>query len=299
MRAFAASRARAWPSTSSTASRHSTAPRGEPGVLRTIQLPRIPARREQPAQGIDGTGRLGQSRRLALDDVQGGLGGEVPRREAGPARADQHAVEAAGHLHDRRRHRVAPVGHAGVCSTTVQPAAERTSARAAPERSGRSPAATESETVRIFARSPTGPQATRARGGAVEADAGVPSAPRYGPAASRGDQPSSSKGRGCSSPGPRRGSAPPWPGPWPSRGPPWASWPVAGPPRRRPRRLPGRRPTARGCGWSTSPTWTRRARRLAAWDALGHLDCLVNNAGVPMRRHTVDLAVPPWSGSCG
>lgn len=26
-----------------------------------------------------------------------------------------------------------------------------------------------------------------------------------------------------------------------------------------------------------------------AWDAFGHLDCLVNNAGVPMRRHTTKL----------
>ncbi|HMK62624.1 MAG TPA: SDR family NAD(P)-dependent oxidoreductase, partial [Acidimicrobiales bacterium] len=28
---------------------------------------------------------------------------------------------------------------------------------------------------------------------------------------------------------------------------------------------------------------------LAAWDAFGSLDCLVNNAGVPMRRHTTKL----------
>jgi short-subunit dehydrogenase len=28
---------------------------------------------------------------------------------------------------------------------------------------------------------------------------------------------------------------------------------------------------------------------LEAWDVLGHLDCLVNNAGVPMRRHTTRL----------
>ena len=28
---------------------------------------------------------------------------------------------------------------------------------------------------------------------------------------------------------------------------------------------------------------------LEAWDAFGHLDCLVNNAGVPMRRHTTAL----------
>jgi short-subunit dehydrogenase len=28
---------------------------------------------------------------------------------------------------------------------------------------------------------------------------------------------------------------------------------------------------------------------LEAWDRFGHLDCLVNNAGVPMRRHTTEL----------
>jgi short-subunit dehydrogenase len=31
---------------------------------------------------------------------------------------------------------------------------------------------------------------------------------------------------------------------------------------------------------------------LEAWDAFGHLDCLVNNAGVPMRRHTTRLDYP-------
>ncbi len=31
---------------------------------------------------------------------------------------------------------------------------------------------------------------------------------------------------------------------------------------------------------------------LEAWDAFGHLDCLVNNAGVPMRRHTTSLDLP-------
>jgi short-subunit dehydrogenase len=33
-----------------------------------------------------------------------------------------------------------------------------------------------------------------------------------------------------------------------------------------------------------------------AWDAFGHLDCLVNNAGVPMRRHTnqLDHATLEW-----
>jgi short-subunit dehydrogenase len=35
---------------------------------------------------------------------------------------------------------------------------------------------------------------------------------------------------------------------------------------------------------------------LEAWDAFGHLDCLVNNAGVPMRRHTtqLDLSTLEW-----
>ena len=31
---------------------------------------------------------------------------------------------------------------------------------------------------------------------------------------------------------------------------------------------------------------------LEAWDDFGHLDCLVNNAGVPMRRHTTELDAP-------
>jgi short-subunit dehydrogenase len=30
---------------------------------------------------------------------------------------------------------------------------------------------------------------------------------------------------------------------------------------------------------------------LEAWDAFGHLDCIVNNAGIPMRRHTTKLDV--------
>ncbi len=35
---------------------------------------------------------------------------------------------------------------------------------------------------------------------------------------------------------------------------------------------------------------------LEAWDAFGHLDCLVNNAGVPMRRHAsrVDYSTLEW-----
>jgi short-subunit dehydrogenase len=35
---------------------------------------------------------------------------------------------------------------------------------------------------------------------------------------------------------------------------------------------------------------------LEAWDELGHLDCLVNNAGVPMRRHAskLDHATVEW-----
>ncbi len=45
--------------------------------------------------------------------------------------------------------------------------------------------------------------------------------------------------------------------------------------------------------WVVDLADTDGAARLArtAWDALGHLDCLVNNAGIPMRRHTVDLDV--------
>jgi short-subunit dehydrogenase len=43
--------------------------------------------------------------------------------------------------------------------------------------------------------------------------------------------------------------------------------------------------------WVADLADTDRAAEIAleAWNAFGHLDCLVNNAGVPMRRHTVDL----------
>lgn len=43
--------------------------------------------------------------------------------------------------------------------------------------------------------------------------------------------------------------------------------------------------------WVADLADTERAAQVAleAWDAFGHLDCLVNNAGVPMRRHTTRL----------
>jgi NAD(P)-dependent dehydrogenase (short-subunit alcohol dehydrogenase family) len=43
--------------------------------------------------------------------------------------------------------------------------------------------------------------------------------------------------------------------------------------------------------WVADLADTERAAAVAleAWDAFGHLDCLVNNAGVPMRRHTSEL----------
>lgn len=43
--------------------------------------------------------------------------------------------------------------------------------------------------------------------------------------------------------------------------------------------------------WEADLADTELAERVAlqAWDALGHLDALVNNAGVPMRRHTTSL----------
>ena len=43
--------------------------------------------------------------------------------------------------------------------------------------------------------------------------------------------------------------------------------------------------------WVVDLADTEAAERVAteAWDAFGHLDCLVNNAGVPMRRHTTEL----------
>jgi short-subunit dehydrogenase len=43
--------------------------------------------------------------------------------------------------------------------------------------------------------------------------------------------------------------------------------------------------------WVADLADLERAEAVAveAWDAFGHLDCLVNNAGVPMRRHTTEL----------
>lgn len=43
--------------------------------------------------------------------------------------------------------------------------------------------------------------------------------------------------------------------------------------------------------WVADLADTELAERVAieAWDTFGHLDCLVNNAGVPMRRHTTEL----------
>ena len=50
--------------------------------------------------------------------------------------------------------------------------------------------------------------------------------------------------------------------------------------------------------WVADLADVERAGRVAleAWDAFGHLDCLVNNAGVPMRRHTtkLDYATLEW-----
>ena len=50
--------------------------------------------------------------------------------------------------------------------------------------------------------------------------------------------------------------------------------------------------------WVADLADLERAEALAveAWEAFGHLDCLVNNAGVPMRRHTtaLDAATLEW-----
>ena len=90
-----ASRARAWGTTSSTASRHSTAPFGDPGRLSTSarpdgagDAPRQPAERVHQAHG------LGQAGRLAVDGGPGALRGEVAGPEAGAAGRDDQAGEA-------------------------------------------------------------------------------------------------------------------------------------------------------------------------------------------------------------
>ena len=55
-------------------------------------------------------------------------------------------------------------------------------------------------------------------------------------------------------------------------------------------------PTARMWPCDLSDTDAAVRTALAAWDAFGHLDSLVNNAGVPMRRHTTQLTGRRSSG---
>jgi short-subunit dehydrogenase len=59
-----------------------------------------------------------------------------------------------------------------------------------------------------------------------------------------------------------------------------------------------RRSAPESAMWAADLADLAAARRVAleAWDAFGHLDCLVNNAGVPMRRHTtkLDLETLQW-----
>ena len=47
----------------------------------------------------------------------------------------------------------------------------------------------------------------------------------------------------------------------------------------------------RSAMWVADLADTEEAERVAldAWETFGHLDCLVNNAGVPMRRHVTEL----------
>ena len=61
-------------------------------------------------------------------------------------------------------------------------------------------------------------------------------------------------------------------------------------------RLPGDGTRVPDVGRRPERTERAGAVALEAWDAFGHLDCLVNNAGVPMRRHTtkLDVATLEW-----
>ena len=91
-----ASSSRAWGTTSSTASRVSTQPLVDPGVLRTSACPTVPATRpRQAAERAHQPHRLGQARApRARATGAGALGREVAGPEAGAAGGDHQAGEA-------------------------------------------------------------------------------------------------------------------------------------------------------------------------------------------------------------
>ena len=87
----------------------------DPAMLTTRVLPEMPARpRDTP--GVDdarrqprGAQRLGDAEQFAIQDVAGGLGGHVPRRDTGAADRD-HQVDTAD---DRRVQRIADLDLVG------------------------------------------------------------------------------------------------------------------------------------------------------------------------------------------
>ena len=101
----------AWGTTSITASRHSTAPDVEPGVLSTSALP-LGARHapRQAPERVHQAHRLGQAGGLPIEHDPGALGGEVPGAEAGAAGGDDDPGEPGGHLDDGLADRLTPVG---------------------------------------------------------------------------------------------------------------------------------------------------------------------------------------------
>ena len=133
---LAGQQARAWGTTSSTASRHSTAPVGDPGGSGRAPCPtcRRSARDRRPS-GF--TSRMASARPGASrsSDGPGALRGEVTGAEAGAAGGDDQPGEARSPLEpDGLGHRVDPVGHDALVDHGEPGAGE--SLRRAPARPG-------------------------------------------------------------------------------------------------------------------------------------------------------------------
>ena len=140
----------AWGTTSTTASRHSTQPADEPGVLSTRVVPRVPATpRESRPSGL--TRRIASARPGAslssTDRVPSGVRSRGPKPV--PPVVTMRPWNPSARL--RRASATSSTPSAQTARpASVQPSAATLSASAAPDRSSRVPWTTPSETVRTF-----------------------------------------------------------------------------------------------------------------------------------------------------